>query len=411
MRQTGPATRNRARTNRDCGTPGEYSGPALYFAALQIVFVSHYALPHVGGIEVVVDRIARELTARGHSVTHVTSASLRPGELPLRDSPPYKVVRLPALNILERRAGLPYPIFEPVSLVRTLRRACRTADVVHAHGMLYASSAAALLLARRSSDAVRVLTEHAGMIRYSRATLNVIEKTAIRTIGRTTVRAAEGIVVVGTRVEKEMQDVARVPVVRIENGVDVDRFRPADAGERRRLRQELGWDEQPRVLFVGRIVERKGAPLAIAAARLAGTFRLAIAGPGVADDANNNFDHLGAPDDDTLAKIYRAADAFLLPSHGEGGFPLTAREAMASGLPVILRDDPTYRAALDPAPAGVRFVPPEPRAIAEAVADVLALGAAARDEVAAYAREHFRWSRTVDEHLRFYERLRAQRRP
>jgi glycosyltransferase involved in cell wall biosynthesis len=359
---------------------------------------------------VVVDRIARELTARGHSVTHITSASLRPGELPLREMPPYEVLRLPALNILERRAGLPYPIFEPVSLVRTLRRACRTADVVHAHGMLYAGSAAALLLARRSSHAVRVLTEHAGMIHYSRAALNLIERAAITTIGRATVRAAEGLIVVGTRVEKEMQDVARVPVVTIENGVDLERFRPADSEERRKLRQELGWNEQPRVLFVGRIVERKGAPLAIAAAKLSGAFRLAIAGPGAADAADGTFDHLGAPDDDTLAKIYRAADAFLLPSHGEGGFPLTAREAMASGLPVILRDDATYRAALDPAPSGVRFVAPEPRAISDAVAEVLALGAAARNDVAAYAREHFRWSRTVDEHLRFYEQLRAQRR-
>ena len=382
---------------------------ALYFAVLQIIFASHYALPHVGGIEVVVDRIARELTERGHLVTHVTSASLRPGESPLPEPPPYEVVRLPAINVLERRAGLPYPIFEPVSLVRALRRVSKTADVVHAHGMLYASSAAALLLARRSTDAVRVLTEHAGMIRYSRATLNLIEQAAVRTIGRATVRAAEGIIVVGTRVEKEMRDAAAVPVVRIENGVDLDRFRPADDEERRRLRHDLGWDEQPRVLFVGRIIERKGAPLAIAAAKLAGTFRLAIAGPGADGATGGAYDHLGAPDDETLAKIYRAADAFLLPSHGEGGFPLTAREAMASGLPVILRDDATYRAALDPAPAGVRFVAPEPRAIADAVAAVLALGTAARHEVAAYAREHFRWSRNVDEHLRFYERLRARR--
>jgi len=391
------------------GGPIESGGSALYFAALQIVFVSHYALPHVGGIEVVVDRIARELTTRGHSVTHVASASVRPDELPLREMPPYEVVRLPALNILERRAGLPYPVFEPVSLVRTLRRACRTADVIHAHGMLYASSAAALLLTRRSSDAVRVLTEHAGMIRYSHAAMNLIERAAITTIGRATVRAAEGIIVVGTRVEKEMEVMAHVPVVRIENGVDLNRFRPANAEERRRLRKDLGWDEEPRVLFVGRIVERKGAPLAIAAAKLAGTFRLAIAGPGAAGPTDGAYDHLGAPDDDTLATIYRAADAFLLPSHGEGGFPLTAREAMASGLPVILRDDVTYRAALDPAPAGVRFVAPEPRAIAGAIAEVLALGTDGRDAVAAYACEHFRWSRTVDEHLRFYERLQAQR--
>lgn len=374
---------------------------------MKIVFLSHYALPHIGGIEVVVDQLARGLAERGHAVTHIASGYLRREQAISAEPPPYKVIRLPAANVLATTLELPYPLFEPLTLTRAIRRACRDADVVHAHGMLYMPCAIGLRIARRESEALRVLTEHAGYIKYANPLLDAIERTAIRMIGGATVRAAEGIVVVGTRVEKEMQDSATVPVVRIENGVDLDRFRPADAEERWRLRKELGWDEQPRVLFVGRIVERKGAPLAIAAAKLAGTFRLAIAGPGSA--AAGAYDHLGTPDDDTLAKIYRAADAFLLPSHGEGGFPLTAREAMASGLPVILRDDATYRTALDPVPAGVRFVAPEPRAIAGAIAEVLALGTAARDDVAAHAREHFRWSRTVDEHVRFYERLQAQR--
>lgn len=376
---------------------------------MKIVFLSHYAHPHIGGIEVVVDQLARELAERGHAVTHIASGCLRREQVIPAEPPPYEVIRLPATNVLAATLELPYPLFEPLTLARAIRRACRDADVVHAHGMLYMPCAIGLRIARRESDALRVLTEHAGYIKYANPLLDAIERAAMRTIGRATVRAAEGIVVVGTRVETEMTASAHVPVARIENGVDLNRFRPANAEERRQLRKDFGWDEQPRVLFVGRIVERKGAPLAIAAAKLAGTFRLAIAGPGAADAADNSYDHLGAPDDDTLAKIYRAADAFLLPSHGEGGFPLTAREAMASGLPVILRDDATYRAALDPAPAGVRFVAPEPRAIAGAIAEVLALAAGARDGVAAYAREHFRWSRTVDEHLRFYERLQAQR--
>lgn len=376
---------------------------------MKIVFLSHYALPHIGGIEVVVDQLARGLAERGHDVTHIASGCLRRDQVIPTEPPPYEVIRLPAANVLAKTLELPYPLFEPLLLSRTIRRACRDADIVHAHGMLYMPCAIGLRIARRDSDALRVLTEHAGYIKYANPLLDAIERTAMRTIGRATLRAAEGIVVVGTRVETEMRNAATMPVVRIENGVDLDRFRPADAEERSRLRKELGWDEQPRVLFVGRIVERKGAPLAIAAAKLAGTFRLAIAGPGAADAADGAYDHLGAPDDETLAKLYRAADAFLLPSHGEGGFPLTAREAMASGLPVILREDATYRATLDPAPAGVRFVAPEPRAIADAIAEVLALGAAARGDVAAYARQHFRWSRTVDEHLQFYERLRTQR--
>ena len=376
---------------------------------MKIVFLSHYALPHIGGIEVVVDQVARELALRGHDVTHIASGCLRREQTISAEPPPYAVLRLPASNVLAKTLDLPYPIFEPLTLSRGIRRVCRDADVVHAHGMLYMPSVSGLRITRRESDAVRVLTEHAGYIKYANPLLDAIERTAMRTIGRATVRAAEGIVVVGSRVEKEMSAVTSAPVVRIENGVDLERFRPAGAEERLRIRKDLGWDERPRVLFVGRIVERKGAPLAIATAQLANTFRLAIAGPGAAETDTDSFDHLGAPDDDALAKIYRAADAFLLPSHGEGGFPLTAREAMASGLPVILRDDPTYRAALDPAPAGVRFVDPAPRAIADTIAEVLALGGAARNDVATYAHEHFRWSRTVDEHLRFYDRLRAQR--
>lgn len=377
---------------------------------MKIVFLSHYALPHIGGIEVVVDQLAREMALRGHAVTHIASACLR-REQAIADEPrTCEVIRLPASNVLAKTLDLPYPVFEPLTLSRTFRRVCHDADVVHAHGMLYMPCVIGLRIARKESDAVRVLTEHAGYIKYANPLLDAIERTAMRTIGRATVRAAEGIVVVGSRVEKEMRDATEAPVVRIENGVDLNRFRPADAEERLRIRRELGWDERPRVLFVGRLVVRKGAPLAIAAAQLANTFRLAIAGPGAAETDTDSFDHLGAPDDDKLARIYRAADAFLLPSHGEGGFPLTAREAMASGLPVILRDDPTYRAALDPAPTGVRFVDPEPRAIAGAITEVLALGAAARSDVAAYAREHFRWSHTVDEHLRFYDQLRAQRR-
>lgn len=376
---------------------------------MKIVFLSHYALPHIGGIEVVVDQLARDLAKRGHAVTHIASGCLRSEQTIPAETPPYEVIRLPASNVLATTLQLPYPLFEPLTLAQAIRRACRDAEVVHAHGMLYMPCAIGLRIARRSSDALCVLTEHAGYIKYANPLLDAIERTAMYTIGRATVRAAEGIVVVGTRVEDEMRAVTRVPVVRIENGVDLERFRPADDDERMRIRNDLGWDARPRILFVGRLVERKGAPLAIAAAKLSTTFRLAIVGPGESGTADGAFDHLGAPDDDTLAKIYRASDAFLLPSHGEGGFPLTAREAMASGLPVILRDDATYRAALDPAPAGVRFVAPEPRAIVNAIGDVLALGLAARGEVTAYARRQFHWSRTVDEHLQLYERLRTQR--
>ncbi len=54
---------------------------------MRILFVSHHALPHVGGIEVVVDALARELAGRGHEVTHVASSTGDGGERTGQETP------------------------------------------------------------------------------------------------------------------------------------------------------------------------------------------------------------------------------------------------------------------------------------------------------------------------------------
>ena len=60
---------------------------------------------------------------------------------------------------------------------------------------------------------------------------------------------------------------------------------------------------------------------------------------------------------------FASPDALLLPSRGEG-FPVTVQEAMASGLPVVMTNDPSYSHYLDGAGDGVSLVPPAPREIA-----------------------------------------------
>jgi glycosyltransferase involved in cell wall biosynthesis len=74
-------------------------------------------------------------------------------------------------------------------------------------------------------------------------------------------------------------------------------------------------------------------------------------------------------DQDTLAHLYRAAAAFVLPTQAEG-FSFTILEALASGAPVVtLRHDALVEAGLDRA---VLALPgPEPAALAEALVEVL----------------------------------------
>jgi D-inositol-3-phosphate glycosyltransferase len=378
---------------------------------MRILFATHYALPHLGGIEVAVDAIARELGARGHDVCQVASSARRAGEQRGPDPQGYRVVRVPALNAQEERLGVPYPVFSP-RLLGVLRREVGRADVVHGHGVLYQSAALALWMARRAPGRpVRAATEHVGHVAYPSPMLDAAQRAAFATIGRAAARSAEGIVVLNDTVEAEMRALApAAEIVHIHNGVDTERYRPPAPGDRARLRAELGWDERPRVLFVGRLVAKKGVDHAIAAAVAGGgAWELVVIGPGDPPPGLPTAVRLlGALAPERVAELYRAADAFLLPSRGEG-FPITAQEAMASGLPLVLADEPGYRRYVGGAGAGVRLAPTDPGALAAAVAAALAdpqAGALAAE----HARRAFSWARAASEHEALWARLSERRR-
>ncbi len=379
---------------------------------MQILFVSHYATPHIGGVETVVRSLRRELRRRGHEVRHVASnaSHLSSEALGYDDA---GVIRVAAVNALEEKLGVPYPIFSP-RLARVLSHEIARADVVHAHGFLYMSSVLALLMARRrrrrAAGPAIVLTEHVGHVPYEAALLNQVEAGAISTIGRTAVRAADAVVVLNRKVGAEIDSLGpREPVIVLPNGVDTALFRPPLDGEREALRRELGWDDTPRVLFVGRLVAKKGIEAALAATAAAeGSFRLVVAGPGPLQPAGvPGVDVLGPIPSERVAELYRAADALLLPSRGEG-FPVTVQEAMASGLPVVMTNDPGYAVHLDGAGLGVRFVPALPQVIAAELRSLVSdQGAwvAASEAVHQHALQAFAWTQAAERHELLYEDL------
>ena len=379
---------------------------------MRIVFLSHYAVPHVGGIETAIDGVAEELSRRDHDVMQIASDA-QAG--PLDPPSSYQVVRLPALNVLERRLEVPYPIFGP-RLVGILRREISTADVVHAHGFLYMPTILGLPLARFAErKPVRVLTEHVGHVSYEPKALDRVEALAISTMGRLSLRSAEAVIVYNERVARELARL--VPERRIEfigNGVDTDRFRPADKDERAALRAKLGWtDGVPRVLFAGRLVAKKGIELALSVADAAGgELELILAGPGEPPRTPGpNVRLLGPQTRRQLEDLYRAADAFLVPSRGEG-FPLSVQEAMASGLPVVMCDDPGYRRQLNGAGPAVRLSSSDAVALRDALRELLSnerIRLAASRAASEHARRAFSWANAADEHEALYERVRRER--
>lgn len=129
----------------------------------------------------------------------------------------------------------------------------------------------------------------------------------------------------------------------VQNGADIDYFRPISMTEKKALRQELSLPDNKRIfLSVGNLERRKNMTLLIDAMNCIGnkSYFLVILGDGVEyqrlkekTEGNPNIFLVGSVNDPL--RYYQAADVFISSSFAEG-LPNTVLEAMSCGLPCIL---------------------------------------------------------------------------
>jgi D-inositol-3-phosphate glycosyltransferase len=157
------------------------SGPRLRVG----VVAQHYP-PHVGGLEVVAERVARGLAERGHDVDVLTSADPAPVGRTV-EAGGVAVHRVRAGTWLER-FGVPFPFFSPVLLTQAWRMA-RRCDVVQVHDMLYLSSWV-VALACRLTRTPYVVTQHVGMVDHPSRIVRAAQVLVLRTVGAMVLRGA-----------------------------------------------------------------------------------------------------------------------------------------------------------------------------------------------------------------------------
>lgn len=334
---------------------------------MQALIVSHHALPHVGGVEVLVDKEIRALVAAGHGVVLVTSNGVGSAQTPVYPAT-VRVLRMPAGHLLERWFRLPYPVFSP-RLLPTLWREIRRADVVHVHGSMFMNSVIALIIARWWGRE-RILTDHSGIQRFESRVMTLTARIAVETVGRLSVRLATRLVSYNTRVTRLLERLVgyRKTALFLPNPVDRGLFHPPTPAERLAARKLLGWAAgRPKVLFVGRLTPDKGVPLLLKATDT--SYDIVLCGPGdpgiLKTLPADGVEYLPARPQADLARLYQAADVLVVPSMLREGFPLVVQEAVACGLKVIMSDDEGYGPYRGM--PGLSFCAREPAAIRTAI--------------------------------------------
>nr|WP_326126775.1 glycosyltransferase [uncultured Oscillibacter sp.] len=149
----------------------------------------------------------------------------------------------------------------------------------------------------------------------------------------------------------------RRPVYSISNGVDTDYFRP-DPAARAAFRRRYGLAEDARtVISVGHTIARKGLPEFLDLARRVPSAQFLWFGwtdPRLVprdivramEDAPANVHFPGFVDRERLREAYRGADVFAFLSHEETE-GIVVLEALACGIPTVVRDIPVYTGWLE----------------------------------------------------------------
>lgn len=301
---------------------------------MRVLLVSAHFRPHVGGVETFTETLAEGLAGRGHEVTVLCCRTDR--RSPAEEEGAYRIVRVPAWSGPERRLGVPYPVPSPAGSWRRLRHALREADVAHVQDVVYATSLAAVVLARRQGVPVLV-TQHVGFVPQGSRLLDGLQRVALAAVAPAARRAAK-VVSYNSEVARWAErawGLDRVDVLPV--GV-----RPgnAEGAARREFTLPAG---RFVALFVGRDVPKKGLDLFLGAADPA--YDLVAVTDREGDGPGARLLPFMPPE--RLARLYASVDAFVLPSEAEG-IPLALQEAMSHGLPVVTPYARGYAGAFGP---------------------------------------------------------------
>ena len=350
------------------------------------VVQSYYPFQEKGGTAVKVRALARCLAHRGHKVTVLTAdlglralngnnANVEKCEWGWRSSiDQVEAIYLPTLG--KYRAFTLNP-----RVIQFCQASLRQFDLVHFYGLYDMLGPAVSFYCRHQG--VPYVIEPMGMFRPIDRGFR-LKALWHRSMGQSFWRHAEQIIATSEMEQQELLEdgVAPTKLVVRYNGIEQrpDESVPISAG----FRETWGIPQgEPLVIFLGRLIPRKGADILIAAFSRAcpDSGRLVIAGPEgepgyrsylerqtAACGVQSRVVFTGPLYDSEKNALLANADLFALPSRYEN-FANAAAESMASGVPVIVTNFCGIRSLVE-GQAGI-VIEPNQAALAKAIRDLI----------------------------------------
>lgn len=387
---------------------------------MRIMMVSHGYPPTLSGVSVVVQKVARAMVRRGHSVCVVTSSETR-NPYETNDEGVHLVRLHAAPNPLWQEGPIPYVSHKEMEeMVRD-----HAPQILHNHdaGLLGLQAqgisddlglpllatchyvprfvARYLALTREPSDVVESLVWNFATWFYNRHDQVVFATEAHR---KSFVEAG-----------------LRVPTILISNGVDTRRYcpQPAFEGEVEAVAARYRLPQGKRILFVGRLAKDKEIDLLIEAmetVRQTCNAHLLIVGRGdYRDHLEDEIEKLALEDcchllgyvpEEDMPALYRAVDLFAIAATTEVQ-SLPTLQACATGLPVVAADAMALPELVHDGVNGHLVEPGDAEALGQACARILRDEALAREMGAASLRivQPHDEQRTFAAYERAYEAL------
>jgi len=377
---------------------------------MRICLYSETALPKLGGQELVVDALARNLGELGHDVTVLAARPRKRWQVD--DSQlPYRVVRHWPLFSTHRFVG-----WYRHSLTRLYRS--WPFDVLHCHSVYPCGYLAAL--AGDTLPSPVVVTSHGGDVREGNARLS---KHGMGSRFDQAIRRADALVAISRFTADGFRRLGanERQIVSISNGVEL-----AALGKTVERPQLLDNAIEPDhyVLFLGRLHRRKGVDVlldALAQVPARGGVELVIAGDGderaaleaqaVRMNVATRVRFVGRVAGAEKAYLVQHARALALPSRDWEAFPLVVLEAFAAGTPVIGTRIPGLGDLIEPGETGWLVEPESADSLANALKQTIYGNVTARMQAnVRHVAEQHAWPLVAERYVKLYQRLVDERR-